>query len=179
MMRPKIIVLALFSLFPILFTACAADSTSYDAAAPELPTQVVVVRETPTAVETPAPVPTPADLDAFLGQFNHALSASEPTELSSLLLDAVWVGAAADPTTGESYSLDSGTEWLKGHWSSGLEVDKVDYVRDAALLEISTTGWSPTAPLESGTLVFHLHRYGSGGQEDDLGGSWRIDTILY
>ncbi len=169
-----------------LLAGCAPDTTPLDAAPTRPPILQVALRVTPTSTVTETPATTnslsaatPEDVPAIAQEITRAIQANDVTQLSPLLLDAVWVAPDEDVAAGDSLSQADGLQWLKGHRGRKGSVSAVDYVRDSALLRVTTTGWAQLAPLQKGVVLFQLHRYDSSGQENDVQGNWRIDTILY
>ncbi len=160
--------------------ACAPDVPD-SSAAPIQPTAfepVVLSNPTLEPTEPPAVIPTPQDVDSIIQTVTKALASHDAAQFAPLLLDNLWLGPVEAQDQGQSAGRDDGVKWLTAHWGH-ITISSHNYVRDSALLEITTSGWAKVAPVAQGIVLFHLHRYNSGGQEDDIQGSWRIDTILY
>ncbi len=132
----------------------------------------------PTAVDTPLPPATPEDVPGAVKGLESALKANDPSQLTPFLLNEVWIAQEGNEAAGESVEKDAGVAWLKAHWGK-LTIASSDYVRDSALLTLSTSGWARRAPVTQGIIILNLHRYDSSGSMDDVQGQWKIDTILY
>ncbi len=183
----RVISLSSLFLFTVLLATCAPDVASPDAVPPQPPVLELALRATPTlqmpempaATAPPVAVTTPDDVPTIAQEITRAIQANDVAQLAPLLLDAVWLAPDEDAGIGDSLSQADSLQWLRGHRGRKESVASIDYVRDSALLRITTTGWASLAPLQMGVVLFQLHRYDSSGQENDVQGNWRIDTILY
>ncbi|MGB8647453.1 MAG: hypothetical protein WCF84_19615 [Anaerolineae bacterium] len=109
----------------------------------------------------------------------RALQANDASMLTSLLLDNLFLAQGPNGDVGDVISRADAIKWLNAHWGANRQVASSDYVEHTVMVEIDTTGWARAAPLQNGSIVFHLHRYDAQGESDGLGGDWRIDTIIY
>ncbi len=173
-MNRALLIILLFLVASV--TACAPETSTFQSSSYR--PAVTRVSVPPTAVTTPVPVSTPEDVPDAVQSLQRALATSDAPQLSSLLLDSVWVAQEGNEAAGDSLTRDAGIAWLKAHWSRPV-ISSSGYVRDSGLLTITTTGWALRAPLEQGVLVLNLHRYDDKGNMDDAQGQWKIDTILY
>ena len=128
---------------------------------------------------TPAPRSTPETVESAVSRVSRALQAGDATALSAMLTERVLLTQAPSAALTEFLGRDAAIDWLTTRWGSARSVVSSGYIEHFVLLEIETAGWEPIAPVQSGVMIFHLHRYDEAGQADPLGGNWRIDAILY
>jgi hypothetical protein len=128
---------------------------------------------------TSPPLPTPEDIGLVAKTLLRALQAPDANGLAPLMLDEIFLAQGPVGEQGQATAQTGALEWLNAHWSSHLQVSAVDYVEHTVQLEITTRGWSQSAPIQSGIVVFHLHRYNEQTQIDPFHGEWRVDGIFY
>lgn len=132
-----------------------------------------------TETEGPGVVETPVDLQATVDQIRRALQAPDAKSMAPLFVEPVWLAAGPVGDEGKSISRSEALAWLGERWGSTRTVVSDDYVEHFVLLEIETAGWSALPPVQGGTVLFHMHRYNTQGEEDPVQGAWRIDAIIY
>lgn len=106
----------------------------------------------------------------------RALEAQDLAALEAIMLEQV---ALATPgAEGEVMPRERARAWLAGRLERGVRVQDWRSVEHFGLVEIITGPWPKEPPLASGTVTFNLHRFNQRGQQDDVGGEWRIDVII-
>ncbi len=168
----------MLALLATALTACAEDVPTPDI---PFPTARAVTRAPSTAAaqSTAAPARTPETTDAATQAVRSALQAKDASGLANLLIDSIFLAQGPNGDVGDTLSREDAIKWLNTRWGANRQVIASDFVEHTVMLEIDTSGWARVAPLQTGNVIFHLHRYNAQGQSDGLLGDWRIDTIIY
>ncbi len=169
-----------------LVLACYPESLLPEASIPDVPTRSSTSASTSTAQVTEVgptlteePVVTPLDPQTGIDAVTRALQGRSAQSLSDLLLNQVLLAQGPNGYQGQTVAREEAVQWLNARWGRQRLVVSTDYVEHVVLLEVKTSGWVRLAPVQSGVIVFNLHRYSGQAQADPLRGSWRIDAILY
>jgi hypothetical protein len=96
-----------------------------------------------------------SDVAAVQSRIQQAIASPEMPGIDALLLDHV---SLSTPQGGSVLAGPDAANWLREHAGPNLKVSEVTRGTQDVMLQVTTDGWPPKDPIQTGQMIFSLRR---------------------